>query len=296
MGTSFYILLFANLIIYLVNFVFGGFIDQNEITISLLLIAIIGIPHGAVDHILFLKKTNKSKLFFYSFYLFLILVYIVMWIYFPLISLTFFLLLSAYHFGQSQLQQYPKLKKHTARLMSILWGLSVLSSFVLLNFDQIFSLMNEQSDLVVFTKLFNYSVFNIVFCSSFIGFTFLSLINYKRFAIGKELIYFLLITATFYFQSVFIGFSLFFVFNHSLEVLQSEHTFLSRIRKNFNFIQFIRDLMPFTLLSLFGITFFYLLSEMELFNLSLPLLILISISSLTLPHAVVMEVFYKEEV
>jgi Brp/Blh family beta-carotene 15,15'-monooxygenase len=258
-----------------------------------LLIALIGIPHGAVDHILFLKKTNHSPLFFYTFYLLLILVYVAGWIIFPQLSLSFFLLLSAYHFGQSQMQYYKALPNRIRKVISTCWGITVLSSFVVIHFDQIVDLMNEQSDFNVFTALFDYNVFLITMCISSV--MLVAICIYYRHQINqlKELLYFLLIIATFLWQSPFIGFALFFVFNHSLEVLQSEHSFLSQVKKNFNLIEFIKDLAPFTLLSLFGMAFFYLLSAIELLELSLPLLILISISSLTLTHAVVMEVFYR---
>lgn len=48
-------------------------------------------------------------------------------------------------------------------------------------------------------------------------------------------------------------------------------------------------------LSFFGIVFLRYLPVIERIELSLPFIILITISSLTLPHAVVMEVFYKKE-
>lgn len=295
MSIPFYILLLSNVFIFILNTFFGSIIDQNELLISVLLIAFIGIPHGAVDHILFLKNTNKSKLFFYFFYLLLILIYVISWIFIPLLSLSFFLLLSAYHFGQSQLQQYPNLQKSSRVLMAFLWGTTVLSGFVLINFDQIFNLMLNQSDFNAFVVLFNYTSFKFICIISALLLSVLTVINYKNINIIKESLYLVLILITFSMQSAFIGFSLFFVFNHSLEVLRSEHSFLSRIRTNFNLLQFIKYLTPFTLLSLFGVVFFYFLSEFDFLELSLPLLILITISSLTLPHALVMEVFYRNQ-
>lgn len=295
MGNSFYILLLSNVIIHLLNASFGGIIDQNEVWLSVILIAFIGIPHGAVDHILFLKKTNHSQIFFYTFYLLLILFYVLGWIFFPQISLAFFLLLSAYHFGQSQIQQYTDLPERMSKVLSVFWGVTILSGFVVINFDQILDLMILQSDFNVFTELFNFNVFALIFSVSFFLLTITSIYYRHHINFKKESIYLLLIITTFLWQSPFIGFSLFFAFNHSLEVLQSEHSFLSRVKKNFKYIDFVKDLAPFTLLSLFGISFFYILSEMELFELSLPLLVLISISSLTLPHAVVMEIFYSKK-
>ena len=272
---------------------FDGAVSENEILLSVLLIAIIGIPHGAIDHILFLKKTNKSKVFFYSFYLLLILLSIFAWFYIPVFSLSVFLIISAYHFGQSQIQHYTKLPKLSSRLISLFWGISIISGFVIINYDQVYELMSNQVDFNVFTSIFDFTIYVFLFIVSSLVLIITSIYNRTKFNIRKETLYFLLIIGTFTMQSVFIGFSLFFVFNHSLVVLQSEHSFLSRIKKNFNLTLFIKDLIPFTLLSLLGVGLLYFMSEIKLIDLSLPLIVLISIASLTLPHAVVMEVFYQ---
>jgi Brp/Blh family beta-carotene 15,15'-monooxygenase len=152
MSISFYILLLSNGLIILLNTFFNGCIEQNEVLISGLLITLIGIPHGAIDHLLFIKKTNRSQLFFYSFYLFLIVLYVLAWVFFPLISLALFLILSAYHFGQSQFEHYDKLSMEVKRIMGFFWGTSVLSFFVLINFSQISDLITQQSDFNIFTK------------------------------------------------------------------------------------------------------------------------------------------------
>ena len=293
MSLSFYILLISNGLIILLNTFFNDCIDQNEVIISALLITLIGIPHGAIDHLLFLKKTNRSQLFFYSFYLVLIILYVVAWVFFPIISLSLFLLLSAYHFGQSQFETYDSLKKESKRIMAFLWGTSILSSFVLINFQQISTLITQLAEFNIFTALFRYEAFEIICYTSIFMLISFSAIHHRFFSFKKEAIYFLLIVLTFSLHSLFIGFSLFFVFTHSLEVLRSEHSFLNRLNKNYSFLKFIRALIPFTALSIIGISFFYLLSIFGVIDLSLPLLLLVSISSLTLPHAVVMEIFYR---
>jgi Brp/Blh family beta-carotene 15,15'-monooxygenase len=295
MGTSFYILLISNLLIQLVNLTYGGIVDQNEIWISTFLIAFIGIPHGAVDHIIFLNKTKRSKVFFYSFYLFLILLYASAWFYYPKLSLFFFLLLSAYHFGQSQMQQYGEMSTRIKKAISFFWGTTVISGFVVIHVDDIIEMTMIYQDFGIFRTVFNFNVFTFLFCSSLL--LLISLLYYVRNQVNllKETIYFLLIMTTFLWQSPFIGFSLFFVFNHSFEVLQTEHSFISTLRKDFKVIDFLKALTPFTILSLTGIALFYFLAEIEFINLSVPFLALVSISSITLPHAVVMEIFYSKQ-
>lgn len=294
MSVSFYILLLSNVLILILNQLFSGFVTENQVYISLVLVAAIGIPHGAIDHLIFLKKTCQNKVFFYSFYLLLISIYAAFWFFFPVASLSFFLLLSAYHFGQSQFQRHSRLSSIEKKVIGFSWGSTVLSLFVLLNLDEIVVMISSYEDFSAFSMLFDPNIFYIIATISGIVLAITALKNKSKFNFTHELVYLILIVFTFYYQSLFLAFSLFFVFNHSLEVMQSEYKFLRKFDLNFNLSKFVVALTPFTLISFFGTIFLYYLSVIEMIEISLPFIILITISSLTLPHAVVMEVFYKK--
>ena len=71
--------------------------------IALFSIVFIGIPHGALDGAIaftlgYTKKLTQ-KLYFIIIYLFVSLVVIILWFFFPVITLTLFLLTSIFHFG-----------------------------------------------------------------------------------------------------------------------------------------------------------------------------------------------------
>ena len=72
--------------------------------ICLLLLAGLGIPHGAADHLVageLSKRTNKS-FHIYSFiltYLVVMLAYGILWYFFPLVSFIIFIAISVFHFG-----------------------------------------------------------------------------------------------------------------------------------------------------------------------------------------------------
>jgi hypothetical protein len=59
-----------------------------------------------------------------------------------------------------------------------------------------------------------------------------------------------------------------------------------------NLLQFIYKLLPLTVVSMVGLTIVVFLIYKEYIHISLPLLMLIAISSITLPHVFVMEKFY----
>jgi Brp/Blh family beta-carotene 15,15'-monooxygenase len=100
-------LFFFNIIVL---FTISEFLELKEIVvpyktaICFFLISIIGVSHGALDHIkgYRLMKIYKiqNKYFFYSIYIFSCLLVISFWMIFPLITLLIFLLVASYHFGK----------------------------------------------------------------------------------------------------------------------------------------------------------------------------------------------------
>ncbi|MFZ9589715.1 MAG: Brp/Blh family beta-carotene 15,15'-dioxygenase, partial [Chitinophagaceae bacterium] len=94
------------------------------------MIALTGIPHGALDHIV--ANANNVKLgksfHFGKFllkYLIAVFLYAICWIYLPSISLLFFLIISAWHFGETDIPNFNK--QWLWNINRMLWG-----SFVLL--------------------------------------------------------------------------------------------------------------------------------------------------------------------
>ena len=58
--------------VFIILNLFQGFTNislENQLIYSSILILLLGIPHGAIDHVLFFKKRKMSQLKFYSLYL-----------------------------------------------------------------------------------------------------------------------------------------------------------------------------------------------------------------------------------
>ena len=81
-------------------------IDWNQLA-PLLMILFIGVPHGAADSILAIKACRFNSLASFSLfilmYLLLVASVVVGWLYYPALSLMFFLCISAFHFGLGDL-------------------------------------------------------------------------------------------------------------------------------------------------------------------------------------------------
>ena len=94
----------------LIVFSMSEFLDRKEIVIPFqtilcfFLISIVGISHGALDHVkgFNLMKIYKiqNKFLFFPIYIMISLSIIVLWILIPLLTLLLFLIVASYHFGK----------------------------------------------------------------------------------------------------------------------------------------------------------------------------------------------------
>jgi Brp/Blh family beta-carotene 15,15'-monooxygenase len=94
------------------------FISYIKIPTTILLITLLGIPHGAIDHLLYYqicrrngqKYPLKWRFNFYGNYFAFMLLWTIGWLSFPALTLAAFLLMSSFHFGQ-----VPSLNSSQAR-------------------------------------------------------------------------------------------------------------------------------------------------------------------------------------
>lgn len=271
-------------------------VNQVINAIAITGILTIGIAHGSIDHVLFLKNRKLGILKFLLVYLAILLLNFVLWFIFPLTALLLFLIFSAYHFGQSQLVELKMRGQLLKKLSYIIWGTTVLSALLFFNEQEVSALFAQTSpELNSFGLILPYV--KAVFYGSLLamGIIFIYQLLKGQLSVNKvglELIQLSLILISFYLFPVILGFSLYFIILHSFRVLVQEYQFLRRESKVNNKKEFTQLLMPFTLTSIFGlglITFavFY-------FNIpiSFPYLLVALTSAVTIPHAMVMEVFY----
>ncbi|MCE2847602.1 MAG: Brp/Blh family beta-carotene 15,15'-dioxygenase [bacterium] len=132
-----------NALIGLILFAWQQYNGEIPAKIQLMYFAIMigatGIPHGALDHII--AKTSAissgqsfSIQQFLGKYVLAILLYSASWIFFPGISLIIFLLISAWHFGETDLSN--AVDTRAWNLSRMLWGSLVLMIILLSHFEE----------------------------------------------------------------------------------------------------------------------------------------------------------------
>ena len=111
------------------------------------------IPYEAIDHIIYREEHTTSALVFYSFYFGLMIIYLCFWMYSSVLSMV---ILSAFHFGQSQFSHLSISNKWKRIILCQMWGLSILSGLVVFNYDQIYTLSANNADVSAILSAFQY--------------------------------------------------------------------------------------------------------------------------------------------
>ncbi len=283
---------------YLLMNIFNVYPDisiNHQLIFSAFFISFFGIPHGAIDNIIARHKTGINNIVFYIIYLLVFLVFLAVWYINPKVALWTFLIISAYHFGESQLVPLIKSKKYH-HLVFFLWGVWLITSLLFFNSIELELIANsskafslEKNTLSILPSLFYGSSISIFIVLIILSLNKILKVNH----LFQELFTLILLALTFHIFPFIIGFTMYFVFLHSIRVMYHEYDFLKSRIEQLSYTAFIKLLLPNTIMFLLGVVIFLFLHSYNYFTLSLSEILIISISCVTVPHAFVMMKFYK---
>jgi len=282
-------LLITGLFLKLTVFLFPQKETIIEILILFLGVILTGIPHGAIDHIV-AKKTSSTRMekfilshFIYRYMLFM-LIYGCAWWFLPGLSLCFFIFLTAFHFGATDMHYFQKKNE----LLSFLFGIT-LTAWLLLphqaDLIKWLQLIIPKKDSIYFIVYFLFKIPTIIFILitgilsfpernkiiNWILFMLLLLLSNKLGLIGGFAFY-------------FSGWHGYQAFNDIKNYINSENTFIELWKKA----------IPFTLTSFLILIIVYVITPTSVWkNFGAPALI-IMISLLTFPHVLIMHKIYKK--
>jgi len=263
--------------------------QEIQLFIFALIILLVGIPHGGIDHLIHNPTiTPRGLARFILRYLLLMLGYGLMWWFLPLAALIAFLGMSAYHFGQSHFLEQGKLENKEG-LLYLLKGAFFL--FLILFGD--WSMTQKILSSVISIDLseeFRLGFLGFLLVSSLIAQGF----STQPFGLTDGLDY-LILAPILYFSPLLIGFSVYFGFWHSLPSMLAEYAYLRNIPAFNSPLKFGKQLLPFSGISLVGITAILVVGLEFLAPNQLYLLFFVLISLISLPHILYMDTFLKEK-
>lgn len=262
-------------------------------------VILIGIPHGAIDHLVeekYLEKQRKSFSLgrFLLKYALQIFAYAVLWFLAPVLSLLLFLLISAWHFGESDMQPAPAhgLWKMSQMLLGTLVLFFILMREPLFTGDLIYRITRQS---IIAKNSWEWAVNNaqVIYLVLLIG-----LLIAAFFARQSEPLHrrpakwavFVLVLGLIYFLPLLPAFALYFGGWHSLNTFNHMSGFLDNKKSVW---QLWKSALPFTMLAIFFMGIAALIWS-GLFSYADPLpLLFIVIAVITLPHLFVMNKMFS---
>lgn len=171
----------------------------------------IGLAHGSLDHLEALKNNpTQHLLLFIIRYLLLAVALAIGWYFFPNWALIFFILYSALHFGETDFEEW----KLPSKLLSFLWGLTVLALILILHFQESVWVLKQIPHITITGTLDALSEQQQLIAKVLVASV---AIIWPIVIRHKSMLYTALFLLLSSFLPLLISFGIYFVFQHSLE-------------------------------------------------------------------------------
>ena len=296
MSIFLYIFIVFSFVISNVFQLFNTISIESQIITSTFFIMLVGIPHGSLDHLLIPNQNTNSKLKFYIFYVGLILLNLLIWKFSLVLGLLLFFFISSYHFGESQLFKFEIKNKLISHISYLFWGASVIFSFFFYNIEELVILSNSYEDTRNLLSNINLNIFSYLYFFSnaitiVLFLIFVTKLNFKITRVISEVFFLFVIHLSSFLFPLLICFTLFFIILHSLPSLVNQYNYFRASNLNFVIKDFIVLMAPYSLLSILFILFISFCSYSNVINYSIPLISIILISVITLPHSFIISKF-----
>jgi beta-carotene 15,15'-dioxygenase len=299
-----YLLLFGIALVIFHNFIFQ--LPENiQWIIFIVTMLITGIPHGAIDHLVDEQnELNAKKAFsmssFLKKYISKMLVYGLIWWFFPILAITIFIGISAYHFGETDLLVLPKNSK-SEKFLFLSYGWLLLNVLFLTHFIEVVSILNSLPGFfdgftqVLILLLGKFKIPYFAFCLAALC---ISTLNYSKSENS------LLPVLSIFLQGVVIvaicaqlpfllAFAFYFGLWHSLLCFQSIRQYILENQQVLAWKQVARKALLFSLIAIFGLVFLILIGNLYSQTSFLLFWLFIGIAILTAPHMSVMSTMFS---
>jgi len=295
------ILTIGTTIAFIVCGMFGLFDSPIiEIVVAAILIVTIGLPHGATD-LLLVQYLSKDK---YQVsikqtliqYLGLIGFYGLIWFLLPKIAFLLFIIISIYHFGQSNYNFIQVENKIIRTIIYLISGSFVLLTPLCIHHEIAVPIIETISGTTAYS--FNAGIVETLprelFLINLWVLIFLFFNNWiKSEAFVYQLISISLLLFCFYYLPLMLAFTVYFVFWHSYSSMIDQIEYIRTKKEDFTWLKYYQNALPITLLAVILIGAGYWVNVTWSINFSIVELFFIMLSLLTLPHILLIEQLYS---
>lgn len=260
-----------------------------EWTLVAVILLTVGIPHGAIDHLLSNPQLERKSFIGFLFrYILLIVLYLGLWYIAPIPALIAFLVMSSYHFGQSHFLNQDIPEKMAWSVYG-LRGAYFLSAILLGDLEATRNILGPIVEVIIPTEAKVWIV---------VGFGIATVMS--QFLFGPKLklnhlLEIVILAPLLFFSPLLVGFVVYFGFWHSVPSMMVEYAYLKKFSFSDTPWKFGIQLLPFSVISIIGIGILLGLGLKFLSGQELILMFFVLISLISFPHILYMDGFLKSQ-
>lgn len=257
--------------------------------LGLFLILSFGILHGANDIVIisktFKRLKNKSLVVLISFYLTIVLVFALFFSFSPDFALLFFIIFSAYHFGE---QHWNEILLNSQRVINfiyyLLYGSLIFSLIFYFHQVEVERIVNDICDYhIKLDFLQNLLIFLGIGIVSISVYYYNTNPSFKS-QLAKQILYLLVLAIIFRVSDLIWSFAIYFVLWHSIPSLNDQIRFIYGEVNKTSIKEYIKKSFLYWLVSIIGLgIFFWFFRDAKIFE----ALLFSFIAAITFPHVMV---------
>lgn len=270
--------------------------NKYQTILGFFLILSFGVLHGANDLVLISHLKSDKKLDFVKLigiYVLIVGISVLLFTNIPVLALSLFILVSSYHFGEQHWNEIITIKKNLlTSLFQFNYGLLILVILFYFNGREVIEIIKEITqytiseiyiDSAVLVALFIFAISSLRMC--FISKTFKN-------KIIEQLFYLIVLAIVFKASGLIWGFTIYFIFWHSIPSLNDQLTFLYGSATWSDFKKYFKTAFVYWIISLVGIfALYFIAKDMLVFD----ALFFAFLASITFPHFIVILNMYKNK-
>ena len=242
-----------------------------------------GIVHGAND--LILLKKSKNNLSFKSLFITYLTMVILSGCFFyliPTFAIIFFILFSAYHFGEQQWTMLYKSSSTKIKLFYFFYGLLLFLTLFTLNHNYVSEIIFDITGFSISKKIL-ISFLTLSAIGAIIN-LFMSF-NELKTQLTQQVFFIIILSALFFSSSLIWSFAVYFVIWHSIPSIIEQSKFIYGTSTKNTFIKYLKDASIYWVISIIGLFIaYYALKDQQNLLISIFFSFL---AAITFPHTLV---------
>ena len=242
-----------------------------------------GIVHGAND--LILLKKSKNNLSFKSLFITYLTMVILSGCFFyliPTFAIIFFILFSAYHFGEQQWTMLYKSNSTKIKLFYFFYGLLLFLTLFTLNHNYVSEIIFDITGFSISKKiLISFLTLSAIgaIINLFMNF------NELKTQLTQQFFFIIILSALFFSSSLIWSFAVYFVIWHSIPSIIEQSKFIYGTSTKNTFIKYLKDASIYWVISIIGLFIaYYVLKDQQNLLISIFFSFL---AAITFPHTLV---------